>query len=60
MDLYRFAGEQTAYFTELSIAREDRLGGQRVLRPYLPVLLMQLIKSEFTQLVPEDTVNMSL
>jgi precorrin-6Y C5,15-methyltransferase (decarboxylating) len=48
MDLYRFVGEQTAYFTELSIAREDRLAGQRVLRPYLPVLLMQLIKSPTT------------
>lgn len=46
MDLYRFADKQSpAYWTELSIAREDRLGGQRLLRPYLPVLLMQLIKS---------------
>jgi precorrin-6Y C5,15-methyltransferase (decarboxylating) len=45
MDLYRFAGDRPAsYWTELSIAREDRLGGQRLLRPYLPVLLMQLVK----------------
>jgi len=44
MDLYRFAGNKPAYWTELSIARADRLAGQRVLRPYLPVLLMRLEK----------------
>jgi precorrin-6Y C5,15-methyltransferase (decarboxylating) len=44
MDLYRFTGERPAYWTELSVARGDRLAGQRVLRPYLPVLLMQLEK----------------
>jgi precorrin-6Y C5,15-methyltransferase (decarboxylating) len=44
VDLYRFAGEQPATWTELRIARGDYLAGQRVLRPYLPVLLMQLRK----------------
>jgi precorrin-6Y C5,15-methyltransferase (decarboxylating) len=44
MDLYRFAGERPAYWTELSVARGDCLAGQRVLRPYLPVLLMRLEK----------------
>ncbi len=44
MDLYRFAGECPAYWTELSVARGDYLAGQRVLRPYLPVLLMRLEK----------------
>jgi precorrin-6Y C5,15-methyltransferase (decarboxylating) len=45
MELHRFAGERPAYWTELSIAREDRLAGARVLRPYLPVILVQLEKS---------------
>ena len=44
MDLYRFAGERPASWTELSIARGDRLAGQRVLRPYLPILLLRLEK----------------
>ncbi len=44
MDLYRFAGDQPAYWTELSVARGERLAGQRVLRPYLPVLLLSLEK----------------
>jgi precorrin-6Y C5,15-methyltransferase (decarboxylating) len=44
MDLYRFAGDRPAGWTELSIARGDRLAGQRVLRPYLPVLLLRLEK----------------
>ena len=46
MDLYRFATAQPAYWTEISVAREDRLAGQRVLRPYLPVLLMRLDKTK--------------
>ena len=45
MDLYRFADERPASWTELSIARGDHLAGQRVLRPYLPVLLLRLEKS---------------
>lgn len=47
MDLYRFADTHPArgaQWTELSVAREDHLAGQRVLRPYLPVLLMRLDK----------------
>jgi precorrin-6Y C5,15-methyltransferase (decarboxylating) len=44
MELYRFAGGQPAQWTEISVAREDRLASQRVLRPQLPVLLMQLDK----------------
>lgn len=44
LELYTFAGERPAYWTQLSIARGDRLAGQRVLRPYLPVLLMRLDK----------------
>jgi len=44
MDLYHFAGDRPASWTELSIARGDRLAGQRVLRPYLPVLLLRLEK----------------
>ncbi len=45
MDLYRFADERPASWTELIIARGDHLAGQRVLRPYLPVLLLRLEKS---------------
>lgn len=45
VDLHRFVGERTAEWTELSIARSERLAGQRVMRPYLPVLLMKLEKS---------------
>ncbi len=44
MELYRFVGEQPAQWTEISVAREDRLADQRVFRPQLPVLLMQLDK----------------
>jgi precorrin-6Y C5,15-methyltransferase (decarboxylating) len=45
IELYRFAGEQPAQWTEISVAREDRLADQRVFRPQLPVLLMQLDKA---------------
>ena len=44
VDLHGFAGDQDACWTELSIARSERLAGQRVMRPYLPVLLMKLEK----------------
>ncbi|HYQ90699.1 MAG TPA: precorrin-6y C5,15-methyltransferase (decarboxylating) subunit CbiE [Candidatus Competibacteraceae bacterium] len=44
MDLYRFADDRPAGWTEISVARGDRLAGQRVLRPYLPVLLLRLEK----------------
>ena len=44
VDLHGFAGDREAYWTELSIARSERLAGQRVMRPYLPVLLMKLEK----------------
>ena len=43
-DLHLFAGERAAEWTELSVARSERLAGQRVMRPYLPVLLMKLEK----------------
>jgi len=46
VDLHTFAGDRPAEWTELSIARAERLAGQRVMRPYLPVLLMKLEKSE--------------
>lgn len=45
LDLYRFTADRPAYWTELSVARGERLAGQRVLRPYLPVLLLSLEKS---------------
>jgi precorrin-6Y C5,15-methyltransferase (decarboxylating) len=44
VDLHGFAGDRAAEWTELSIARSERLAGQRVMRPYLPVLLMKLEK----------------
>jgi precorrin-6Y C5,15-methyltransferase (decarboxylating) len=44
VDLHGFAGDREADWTELSIARGERLAGQRVMRPYLPVLLMRLEK----------------
>ena len=45
VELHGFAGDREAIWTELSIARGERLAGQRVMRPYLPVLLMKLEKS---------------
>ena len=44
VELHTFAGDRDAYWTELGIARAERLAGQRVMRPYLPVLLMKLEK----------------
>ena len=44
VDLHTFVGDRAAEWTELSIARGERLAGQRVMRPYLPVLLMKLEK----------------
>lgn len=44
VDLHGFAGDRPAEWTELSIARSERLAGQRVMRPYLPVLLMKMEK----------------
>jgi precorrin-6Y C5,15-methyltransferase (decarboxylating) len=43
-ELHAFVGDRAAEWTELSIARGERLAGQRVMRPYLPVLLMKLEK----------------
>ncbi len=45
VELHSFAGDRAAYWTELGIARAERLAGQRVMRPYLPVLLMKLEKT---------------
>ena len=45
VELHTFAGDRDAYWTELGIARAERLAGQRVMRPYLPVLLMKLEKT---------------
>lgn len=45
VELHGFVGDRTAEWTELSVARGERLAGQRVMRPYLPVLLMKLEKS---------------
>ena len=44
VELHGFVGDRAAEWTELSIARSERLAGQRVMRPYLPVLLMKLEK----------------
>ena len=44
VDLHAFVGDRAAEWTELSIARAEKLAGQRVMRPYLPVLLMKLEK----------------
>ena len=46
VDLHTFVGDRAAEWTELSIAHAEQLAGQRVMRPYLPVLLMKLEKSE--------------
>ena len=46
VELHAFAGDRAAEWTELSIARSEQLAGQRVMRPYLPVLLMNLEKFE--------------
>lgn len=46
VELHTFVGDRAAEWTELSIARSERLAGQRVMRPYLPVLLMKLEKPE--------------
>ena len=43
-ELHTFIGDRAAEWTELSIARGERLAGQRVMRPYLPVLLMKVEK----------------
>jgi len=46
VDLHDFVGGRAAEWTELSIARGESLAGQRVMRPYLPVLLMKLEKPD--------------
>jgi precorrin-6Y C5,15-methyltransferase (decarboxylating) len=45
VELHHFVGDRPAEWTELSIARGEWLAGQRVMRPYLPVLLMKMDKS---------------
>ncbi len=45
VELHGFVGDREAEWTELSVARSERLAGQRVMRPYLPVLLMKVEKS---------------
>ena len=45
VELHTFIGDRPAEWTELSVARAETLAGQRVMRPYLPVLLMKLEKS---------------
>ena len=44
VELHTFAGDRPAEWTELSVARAESLAGQRVMRPYLPVLLMKMEK----------------
>jgi precorrin-6Y C5,15-methyltransferase (decarboxylating) len=44
VELHQFAGDREAYWTELSVARAEQLAGQRIMRPYLPALLMKLEK----------------
>jgi precorrin-6Y C5,15-methyltransferase (decarboxylating) len=44
VELHLFASDRAAEWTELSIARSEQLAGQRVMRPYLPVLLMKMEK----------------
>ncbi|MDS4029922.1 MAG: precorrin-6y C5,15-methyltransferase (decarboxylating) subunit CbiE [Candidatus Contendobacter sp.] len=46
VELHTFVGDRAAEWTELSVARGERLAGQRVMRPYLPVLLMKMEKPE--------------
>lgn len=46
VELHGFVGDRAAEWTELSIARGERLAEQRVMRPYLPVLLMKVEKPE--------------
>lgn len=45
VELHTFVGDRPAEWIELSIAHGERLAGQRVMRPHLPVLLMKLEKS---------------
>ena len=45
-ELHTFVGDRAAEWTELSIARSERLADQRVMRPYLPVLLLKMEKPE--------------
>jgi hypothetical protein len=45
VELHTFVGDRPAEWTELSVARSESLAGQRVMRPYLPVLLMKMEKS---------------
>ena len=45
VELHAFVGDRPAEWTELSVARAETLAGQRVMRPYLPVLLMKMEKS---------------
>ena len=44
VELHAFVGDRMAEWTELSVARGEQLAGQRVMRPYLPVLLLKLEK----------------
>ena len=44
MQLYRFADELSAQWCQISVARGETLASQRLLRPHLPVLLMQVEK----------------
>ncbi|MBK9951279.1 MAG: precorrin-6y C5,15-methyltransferase (decarboxylating) subunit CbiE [Candidatus Competibacteraceae bacterium] len=44
VDLHAFVGDRAAEWTELSVARAEKLAGQRIMRPYLPVLLLKLEK----------------
>ena len=42
--LREFAGSARVHWSQLAIAREDQLGSQHVMRPRLPVLLLQRVK----------------
>jgi precorrin-6Y C5,15-methyltransferase (decarboxylating) len=43
--LRTFAGSNDVHWTQLAIARDATLGGQHIMRPQLPVLLLQRCKS---------------
>ncbi|PIE82898.1 MAG: cobalamin biosynthesis bifunctional protein CbiET [Candidatus Contendobacter odensis] len=44
VDLHQFAHNRDAIWSELSIARGKMLAGQRILQPYLPIVLMKVEK----------------
>lgn len=46
VNIYHFVADKQSSLVELSIARRENLSGHWIMKPYLPVLLMQLEKKE--------------